>query len=110
MLCIRGKACSRTCMACRSLACNDARLHVQGWPGMYFREPLVMTDAATGIHWYGIDTANASNSRPGRWEAAGMGCCHERDRHVRMETRALEHVFRCVTRGAHQRMPLAWLA
>jgi hypothetical protein len=71
---------------------------LQGWPETYFKQPLTGTDEfsdnSDGIFWFGIDTVNVSNSRPGKWEVEGGGCCHQRDRHTRIEPAALEYLLR----------------
>ncbi|KAF6254547.1 hypothetical protein COO60DRAFT_312524 [Scenedesmus sp. NREL 46B-D3] len=82
-----------------------------GWPDTYFKQPLASdekyADNGDGIFWFGIDTVNASNSKPGKWEAANSGCCHPRDRHTRIEPAALEYVLRwvkavqCFWAGSH---------
>lgn len=69
---------------------------LQGWPDSYFRDPLVEDDKSDGIFWWGVDTTKPQNSAPGHHEQAGSGCCHERDRHTRMEPTALDYVLRYV--------------
>jgi hypothetical protein len=72
--------------------------HIQGWPKTYFYDPLVKVDKDDGILWFGIDTVNSSNSKPGKWEQQGVGVegTYARDRHTHIEPAALETVFRSV--------------
>jgi len=67
---------------------------LQGWPGMYFREPMVGDDRGEAIFWFGVNTVQSNNSQPGMWEATSGGCCYERDRHTRIESNALDYLFR----------------
>lgn len=73
---------------------------LQGWPDTYFKGPLAgeeqHADNSDGIFWFGIDTVKPSNSKPGKWEVEGGGCCHARDRHTRIEPAALEVMLRWV--------------
>jgi hypothetical protein len=82
----------------RHLCCcvTFANLTPQGWPQTYFYDPLVKVDRDDGILWFGVDTVNASNSRPGRWEREDVGVqgTYARDRHTRIEPAALEVLFR----------------
>lgn len=68
----------------------------QGWPATYFQQPLVKIDRDDSILWFGIDTVNASNSRPGTWERRGLGVpgTWARDRHTQLEPAALELMLR----------------
>lgn len=63
---------------------------------MYFKDMMTKHDNNGGILWFGMDTMNVSNSRPGIWERRGRGttATYGRDRHIMMETTALELLFR----------------
>jgi hypothetical protein len=73
---------------------------LQGWPDTYFKQPLTgeekHADNSEGIFWFGIDTVTSSNSKPGKWEAENSGCCHQRDRHTRIDPAAVEYMLRLV--------------
>uniref|UniRef100_A0A383VT21 Uncharacterized protein n=1 Tax=Tetradesmus obliquus TaxID=3088 RepID=A0A383VT21_TETOB len=75
-----------------------------GWPDTYFKGPLAgeeqHADNSDGIFWFGIDTVKPSNSKPGKWEVEGGGCCHARDRHTRIEPAALEVMLRRIVWAA----------
>ena len=61
------------------------------WPNHYLRRMLTLTDHNSSVFWYSINVVNASNSAPGMDEVLHLGenYMYGRDRHVRLETKAL---------------------